>query len=206
MKNERDEPWSRLLSGCNALLFLQEELQPVVSSTTVTGPSNSLLYFYQTLSLFSWGNRVWIWGEKVNRIQTALHLPHRHKCVCVCVCAWGGSKHHVCIPAWGWDPPPACRVLRPGPLRSQNPVNETRGGGGSGEQGIVAFFCGDSAVKAVLQIWLRGNLCPPHLYPDPDSDPSLSFSFSQLSILSQECPKAAEYQYLRLTGMSSKKK
>lgn len=32
----------------NALLFLQEELQPVVSNTTVTGPS-SLLYFYQTL-------------------------------------------------------------------------------------------------------------------------------------------------------------
>lgn len=177
MKNERDEPWSRLLSGCNALLFLQEELQPVVSSTTVTGPSNSLLYFYQTLSLFSWGNRVWIWGEKVNRIQTALHLPHRHKCVCVCVCAWGGSKHHVCIPAWGWDPPPACRVLRPGPLRSQNPVNETRGGGGIRRAGDCCIFLWWLCCEGCASDLVKGESLPTSSLPWPWQWPLSLFLF-----------------------------
>lgn len=180
MKNERDELWSHLLSGCNALQFLQEELQPVVSTTTVTGPS-SLLYFYQTLlslSLFSWGNRVWIWGEKVNRIQTALHLPHRHKCVC----AWGGSKHHVCIPAWGWDPPPACRVPRPGPLRSQNPVDETQEGGGVIRRaGDCCIFLWWLCCEGCASDLVKGESLPTSSLPWPWQWPlSLFLSLSSL--------------------------
>lgn len=97
MKNERDEPWSRLLSGCNALLFLQEELQPVVSSTTVTGPSNSLLYFYQTLSLSSPEGTEFGYEAKKS---TGSKLP----CICptdtsVCVCMRGVKAPclHSCL-------------------------------------------------------------------------------------------------------------
>lgn len=53
--------------------------------------------------------------KKVNKIHTS--APQTR----VCVCLREGSRHHVCIPAWGRDPPPACRVRRPGPLRSVEP-------------------------------------------------------------------------------------
>lgn len=186
----------------NALLFLQEELQPVVSSTTVTGPS-SLLYFYQTLlSLSSPEGTEFGYEAKKSTGSKLPCICPTDTSVCVCVHEGGQSTMFAFLPGVGTLPLPAASRGQARCARRTRWTKHRREGGWSGEQGIVAFFCGDSALKAVLQIWLRGNLCPPHLYPDPDSDPSLS----QLSILSQECPKAAEYQYLRLTGMSSKKK
>lgn len=155
--------------NCSLLSLAQLLLDPAHCSTSIR------LY---SLSLSSWGNRVWIWGEKVNRIQTALHLPHRHKCVC----AWGGSKHHVCIPAWGWDPPPASRVPRPGPLRSQNPVNETQEGGGVIRRaGDCCIFLWWLCCEGCASDLVKGESLPTSSLPWPWQWPlSLFLSLSSL--------------------------
>lgn len=180
MKNERDEPWSRLLSGCNALLFLHEELQPVVSSTTVTGPS-SLLYFYQTLLSLSLLPREQSLDMR-RKSQQDPNCPASAPQTQVCVCAWGGSKHHVCIPAWGWDPPPACRVPRPGPLRSQNPVNETQEGGGAIRRaGDCCIFLWWLCCEGCASDLVKGESLPTSSLPWPWQWPlSLFLSLSSL--------------------------
>lgn len=198
MKNEREVAFALLTlccsyrKNCSLLSLTQLLLDPAHCSTSIRLYSLSLLLREQSLDMR------WKSQQDPNCPASA---PQTQVCVCVCMRGVKAPCLHSCL---GLGPSPCLPrpEARPVALAEPGERNTEGRGGWSGEQGIVAFFCGDSALKAVLQIWLRGNLCPPHLYPDPDSDPSLS----QLSILSQECPKAAEYQYLRLTGMSSKKK
>lgn len=199
MKNEREVAFALLTlccsyrKNCSLLSLTQLLLDPAHCSTSIRLYSLSLLLREQSLDMR------WKSQQDPNCPASA---PQTQVCVCVCVHEGGQSTMFAFLPGVGTLPLPAASRGQARCARRTRWTKHRREGGWSGEQGIVAFFCGDSALKAVLQIWLRGNLCPPHLYPDPDSDPSLS----QLSILSQECPKAAEYQYLRLTGMSSKKK
>lgn len=92
------------------------EDRPVLSSNTRLldlSCSSTSIWLY---SLVSGGDGVWIQGERVNNIHTTLVSAPQTQ-----VCVREGSGHHVCIPAWGRDPLPACRVLRPGPLRSVEP-------------------------------------------------------------------------------------
>lgn len=160
----------------NALLFLQEELQPVVSSTTVTGPS-SLLYFYQTLSLFSWGNRVWIWGEKVNRIQTALHLPHRHKCVCVR--KGGQSTMFAFLPGVGTLPLPAASRGQARCARRTRWTKHRRGGRVIRRAGDCCIFLWWLCSEGCASDLVKGESLPTSSLPWPWQWP---LSLSALSL------------------------
>lgn len=103
-------------------------------------------------SLVSRGGGVWI-----RKSQQDPHYPVSAPQTRVCV--HEGSGQHVCIPAWGRDPLPACRVLRPGPLHSvEPPTNEHgRGGGGSEESsGLLHLSAVARLRRAALRFGLEG--------------------------------------------------
>lgn len=89
----------------------------------VTGPVSDSIWPY---SLFSWGDRVWIRGEK--KSQQDPHYSESAPQTQVCVSE--GSRHHVCIPARGQDPPPRLQSPEARPVA----LGGTRwtGSGGSG--------------------------------------------------------------------------
>lgn len=129
MKNERDELWSRLLSGCNALLFLQEELQPVVSSTTVTGPS-SLLYFYQTLlslSLLLREQSLDMRRKSQQDPNCPASAPQTQVCVCVCMRGVKAPCLHSCL---GLGPSPCLPRPEARPVALAEPGERNTGGRG----------------------------------------------------------------------------
>lgn len=66
---------------------------------------------------------------------------------------------------------------RPIVLSGTQPMSMGGEAGGVRRAGDCYIYLWRRCCEGCVQIWLRGNLCPPHLYPDPDSDPSLSSPF-----------------------------
>lgn len=99
-------------------------------------------------------------GKGVNKIHTTQNLPHRHKCVCV----REGSRHHVCIPALGRDPPPAFLGLRPGPLR--NPMSDYgRGGRGRLESRALLHLSVVTLLQRLRSDLVKGESLPTSSLP-----------------------------------------
>lgn len=107
-------------------------------------------------------------GEKVHSTP---HLPHRHKCVCMrgqgITFAFLPGVRTLPLPAesWGQARCPQWNLMY------------AHGGGGVRRRGYCCIYLWWLCCEGCVQIWLRGNLCPPHLYHDPGSDPSLSSLF-----------------------------
>lgn len=103
----------RCSNGCSVLqaaVHLGD--QSVLSSNTRLLDLSRLL---SGSTLFSWGEGVWIWGEKVNKNpHYPVSTPQTQVCVCVCVHAWGVKALclHSCLGSRPFPLP--ADVLRPG--------------------------------------------------------------------------------------------
>lgn len=170
-------------SGCSNALwmqtrpFLQAELHLgdwlVLSSNTrlldLSHSSTSIWPYF----LLSWGDKVWIRGKKS---QQDPQYPASAPQTQVCVCAWGvkASCLHSCL---GSGPSPCLLSPEARPVALSGTRCTSTVEGGVRRIGDCYIYLWWLCCEGCVQIWLRGNLCPPHLYPDPGSDPSLSSLF-----------------------------
>lgn len=163
--------------------------QPVLSSNTRLldlSLSSTSIWLY---SLVSWGDRVWIRGEKVNKIHTTPYVPHRHKCVCV----RGQGIMFAFLPGVGTLPLPAeswgqARCAQWNPMNEHGEGREVEGGRGSWESRGLVHLSVVTLLRKLCSDLVKGESLPTSSLPWPWQWP-----FSQLSILSWGCLKATEY-------------
>lgn len=149
----------------------------------VTGPV-SLLYLYLALLSSPEGTEFGYEAKKSTRSTVPRICPTDTS-----VCAWGvkASCLHSC-PGSGPSPCLLSPGARPVALSGTWWMSTGGEGGGFRRVGDCCIYLWWLCCEGYVQIWLRGNLCPPHLYPDPGSDPSLSSP-----LYHKWCLKALEY-------------
>lgn len=161
----------------------------LVSSVTAGGSASSLSAAAQTSGPALTGPRssAWIWlyslpeGKKFG-CEAKKSTRSTLACICpetqVCMCVSEGSRHHVCIPAWGQDPSPC--LLSPGAwpivLRGTQWANMGEEGKGELEESRgLLHSCVVTLLRGMSSDLVKGESLPTSSLPWPWQWP-LSFS------------------------------